>query len=152
LRAGFTAIAVVAVWVVGTGPALAAKATGMDMNECLVLDGGQHVIVAGTEVCCAKAPRGDERPSQGTGPGYCVVCDPPGSDNCELFLLAVAPPADKLNNILIRGLLAQQETILVEQEKIRTDLGQVLAGIGELQTRIENVEAACAPAGRTAVE
>lgn len=113
------------------------------MDICRIIDGGAVVIVDGTEICCAKERRGDDEEGQGTGPHYCVQCDPPGSDNCEMWF--GGRRLDPALTIMLGSIRAGQEGILVEQERIRVGLAQVLAGLDNLQTRIDDVQAACAP-------
>jgi hypothetical protein len=129
----------------------AARVKSGAMDICRIIDGGQVTTVEGTEVCCAKEVRGDEETGQGTGAFYCVQCDPPGSDNCESFTAAGARPG-LLNTMLLRVLHAQNQSILVGGEQIRTGLGEVLAALGVLQTRLDAVEAACSRQAPSAVE
>lgn len=114
------------------------------MDICWAFDGGQRIEVEGVEVCCARERRGDDEQGQGTGPAYCVECDPPGSDNCTLSYLGRF--VDPLFAHMLQSIRAGQAGILAEQERMRTDLDQILAGVGSLQARIDDVRAACAPA------
>jgi hypothetical protein len=121
-------------------PARATKVKSGAMDICRIIDGGQYDTSSGTEVCCGKEVRGDEDPGQGTGPAYCVVCDPPGSDDCETFTVGRPGGMDPL---LMRVLLAQNQGTLVRDEEIRADLGQVLDALARLQTRLDQVEQVC---------
>ena len=112
------------------------------MDICWAFDGGQRIERDGSEVCCARERRGDDEQGQGTGPYYCVECTPPGSNNCSLWYERFDP----LFADMLQAIRADQAGIRVEQERIRTALDQVLAGVGGLQARIDDVRAACAPA------
>jgi hypothetical protein len=115
------------------------------MDICKVIDGGQTTVTAdGTEVCCARETRGEEDPGHGTGPMYCVECYPAGSDNCTQWFGGRF--IDPLFTHMLQSVRADQAGILLEQERIRTDLHGILAGLGNLQSRIDDVQAACAPA------
>jgi hypothetical protein len=130
-----------------TGQSLLAKPKKVKsgaMDICRFIDGGDYTIVNGTEVCCARERRGDEEEGQGTGPFYCVQCDPPGSNNCELWS-GQGPPADGLNSLLLSVVVTQQQSIVTEQQRVSAQLGEILTRLGDLQSRADNVVAACAP-------
>jgi hypothetical protein len=109
------------------------------IDICHYIDGGEIKIVGGVEVCCAVITSGTE-----TGKMKCVLCDPPGSDNCEAWY-ADKVPTDHLTSLEV-VLAADQRAILEEQERVRINLDQVLAGLGNLQTRFDDVRTACSPA------
>jgi hypothetical protein len=121
-------------------PARAAKVKSGAMDICRIIDGGEYDASTGTEVCCGKEVRGDEDPGQGTGPAYCVVCDPPGSDDCETFTVGRPGGMDPL---LMRVLLAQNQGTIVRDEQLRAGLDQVLDALGRLETRLHAVQEAC---------
>jgi hypothetical protein len=123
-------------------PALAAKVQSGAMDICRFFDGGTHMIVNGTELCCAHERRGDDEQGHGSGQYYCVECDPPGSNDCELSAEA-GSPSNHINTILLRLIRAQQEGILVEQQGIRSDLNLVLAGLAKLEAQVDEVQDAC---------
>lgn len=63
-------------------PVLAApKASPHDrlMGQC-VDQGGEITIKNGVELCCARIPN----PAPNGPKGYCVVCRPPGSNDCDM--------------------------------------------------------------------
>ena len=92
------------------------------VDICSVIDGGEVVVVEGTEVCCAHVMGGTHE-----GEHYCVQCDPPGSDNCEEFTESKSPN-DRLLTILVT-------TILAGQREIRNELNNLPAKIKELCPR-----------------
>src|SRR6185503_21084184 len=121
-------------------PAAAKPVKSGAMDICRIIDGGQTVVVDGTEVCCAHERRGDEDTGQGTGHYYCVECDQPGSDNCFESTERPGRP-DGIDTLLLRVLFAYSRDIRAEDEKIQESLTDVLGGLAQLQKRIEEVEA-----------
>jgi hypothetical protein len=123
-------------------PALARPVKSGAMDICRVIDGGQVVVVDGTELCCAHEVRGDEETGHGTGPFYCVECDPPGSDNCEESTERPGRP-DAIDTLLLRVLFAYSRDIRAEEEKLRDGLADVLSAVQQLETKVEEVEKVC---------
>lgn len=109
------------------------------IDICHYIDGGEIVITGGVEVCCAVITSGTE-----TGRIKCVQCDPPGSDNCTAWYSGKAS-TDQLTS-LVGALVADQRAIFEEQQRVGTSLDQLLAGLGNLQARIHDVQAACSQA------
>jgi hypothetical protein len=112
------------------------------MDICKIIDGGDVFRAEnGDEMCCAHEVRGDEEAGQGTGPLYCVRCSAEDPNDCELT--TARPGPDSIETVLIRLLFARTLEIRAEEDKIRGDLADVLAALGQLQSKIEKVEAAC---------
>ena len=79
---------------------------------CSAIDGGEVIVVDGTEVCCSHVVGGTH-----AGEYYCVQCDPPGSDNCEEFTSGKAPN-DRVLTILLTSILAGQREIRNELDSL----------------------------------
>ena len=127
-----------------TAPPLFALPVAHGAMDICWFDGGTVTIKDGAEVCCAYE-NGNQDDGVPNGQFYCVQCDPPGSNNCEKFNASRAP-GDRVVNLLLAGIRAEQQGILAEQQGIRSGLSQVLTGLDNLLTRIDDVQAACAPA------
>lgn len=108
-------------------PLLAKSVKHGAVDICYAIDGGTVTIIDGTEVCCAREWGNVEGAT--LGPYYCVQCDPPGSDNCDMWQASKAP-GDRVVNIL-------QTRTLAEQQGIRKDLIRVLTELDNLQTQID---------------
>jgi hypothetical protein len=120
-------------------PVFARSVSHGALEICNIIDGGWISLNGGVETCCATITSGTEK-----GRYKCVSCDPPGSDNCTEWYEGKTP-TDELTS-LVNALVADQRAIFEEQQRVRTSLEQVLAGLGNLQARIDDVQAAYSPA------
>jgi len=87
------------------------------MDICEAIDGGTPTVQDGTEVCCARELLFQDDVATIRGNYYCVQCDPPGSDNCELWNASKAP-GDRVTTILLSTAVAEQREIRQELEDL----------------------------------
>ncbi len=86
-------------------PAFARRVMHGAMDICQINDSSQSWIDgAGTEVCCAR----DDR-----GVFFCVECDPPGSNNCDMWYETdpLKAPHDRIVSILLTRALEVQGAV-----------------------------------------
>jgi hypothetical protein len=113
-RTIFHGLIITALCLVLAAPALAARVMHGAMDICQAIDGGdvEIITISGSghvgEECCARERVSDNEAVLGRY--YCVICDPPGSDNCVQEFASKAP-GDQFATILLDRALTQQRTI-----------------------------------------
>jgi hypothetical protein len=113
-RTVFPGLIITALCLALAAPVFAARVMHGAIDICEAIDGGavEPITISGSgrvgEECCARERVSDNEAVLGRF--YCVICDPPGSDNCVQEYASKAP-GDQFATILLDRALTQQRTI-----------------------------------------